>query len=314
MAFFSIFRLARLLLALPFPCLRGSYRFHPRGASVYRASRRAIVGGRYRDLVSRPSVSFYPSRSSVRSIFPYRLVGGMRVPFLSARSTASSVGGGSVSFSLTRYARPFVSSLFSSPRLVWRLVSILCGSPVVSSGSSIRRRLVASSRPAVRFPVLFIVLRCFALLGSSFSSRLPVSSVASRQAINILSFRMASRSSARVFSVPPCLVLSCSRPSISLVASHGHGNWRRLVLPLSRCGVFFSRCPVVGSDCAMTGTGWACRSTIRGTRRFIQLVFPIGVMTGRYGIEPQGRRTQCVDMGQYEGNGEGGNDGTIRAD
>lgn len=59
-------------------------------------------------------------------------------------------------------------------RLVWRLVSILCGSPVVSSCSSIRsaaRCVVSSGGPVPR--LFFIVPRCFALLGSSS----PVSSL-----------------------------------------------------------------------------------------------------------------------------------------
>lgn len=142
-------------------------------------------------------------------------------------------------------------------------------------------RLAASSRIAHRSPsclmsrlsVSLVVLRCFALPGSSFlvsCSRLVCSS---RQAVRILSFRSAARGAFRVFSVPTqYLVISCSC-FISLVAFHGHDGGGSSFS--SRCGVFPSRCPVVGSDWAMMGTGWVCRLTIRGTRRFIQLDFSI---------------------------------------
>lgn len=142
-----------------------------------------IVGRCHRDLVSRPSVSFYPFRSCDSFDFP-RI--GLRTNvmrrFCQLIFLRCSVAEGRIVFSI-------VSSLFSSPRLVGRLVAILCGSPVVSSCSSMRpasRQAIRSrfarasrssdrraSRPAVRFPVLFIVPRCFALLGSSF----PVSSL-----------------------------------------------------------------------------------------------------------------------------------------
>lgn len=195
-------------------------------------------------MASRSSVPFYLSVPSlrVRSISPYRIEAGQCAPFLSARFP---------SLTAFVFARLFVSSLFSSPRLVWRLVSILCGSPVVSSGSSIRRRLVASSRQEVRFPVLFIVPRCFALPGSSFlvsCSRLVRSS---RQAVRILSFRLAARlggSWCRVgFSLSPVSSSSVLVSSHSL-PFHGHGDGQRLVicgfvslrrvpLPLPRRGI-----------------------------------------------------------------------------
>lgn len=282
MAFLSIFRLVRLLLVLSYPYLCGSYRFRSSGCRGIGRLVGYIVGGwRRRDLVSRPSVSFYPSRSSVRSIFPYRLVGGMRVPFLSACSTASSVGGGSVSFSLTRYARLFVSSLFSLPRLVWRLVSILCGSLVVSFGSSIRWRLVVSSRPAGRFLVLFIVPRCFALLGSSFlvsCSRLVRSS---RQAVRILLFRLAARlggSWCRVVFFR--LVLFCSR-RILFVVSHGHGGGGSSFS--SRCGVLN---PIVPSWNPIGRWRWRNECTV-----FLSSFSSSGNDDRAIWISPQGRRT-----------------------
>lgn len=95
-----------------------------------------------------------------------------------------------------------------------------------ASRSSARR----ASRPAVRFPVLFIVPRCFALLGSSSlvsCSRLVCSS---RQAVRILSFRLAARgvgSWCRVAFLRLVLFCSCL---ISLVASHGHGGGSSFVV------------------------------------------------------------------------------------
>lgn len=197
MAFLFISRSAPLLSALPFPCLRGSYRLRPRRRRGAGRCVGRIVGGRRHCLASRSSVPFYLSVPSLRSVrFPriglkpdnvrrfcqlVSLTHCVRLrssPFVLARLRSSSVGGGSVSFSLTRYARPFVSSLFSSPRLVGRLVVILCGSLVGSSrlAHQFARRPVALSRPAVQFPVLFIVLRCFALPGSSFPVSFLVSS------------------------------------------------------------------------------------------------------------------------------------------
>ena len=198
MAFLFISSSAPLLPFLPFPYWRGSYRFRLLWCCGAGRGAGRIVGGRRRDLASRSSVPFYLSVPSLRSV-RFFCIGCRRVAcavFVSSFSCVICWRRG-VSFSLTRYARPFVSSLFSPPRLVGRLVAILCGSPVVSSCSSIRpasRQAIRSrfarasrssarraSRPAVRFPVLFIVPRCFALPGSSvprlvFPSRSGVSS------------------------------------------------------------------------------------------------------------------------------------------
>ena len=123
---------------------------------------RYAVGGRRLDFASRSSVPFYLSRSAVRSISPYRIEAGQCAPFLPARFLVSSVDGGSVSFSFTRYARPFVSSLSSRFPVSWS-VSCLFFAACLSSclARQFARRFVVSSRPAVRFPVLFIVPRCF---------------------------------------------------------------------------------------------------------------------------------------------------------
>lgn len=148
MAFLFISRLAHLLPVLPFPYLRGSYRFRLLWCCGAGRGAGRIVGGRRRDLASRSSVPFYLSVPSLRSV-RFFCIGCRRVAcavFVSSFSCVICWRRG-VSFSLTRYARPFVSSLFSSPRLVGRLVAILCGSPVVSSCSSIRS--------AVRCPVSF---------------------------------------------------------------------------------------------------------------------------------------------------------------
>lgn len=116
-------------------------------------------------------------------------------------------------------------------------------------------RLAASSRIAHRSPsclmsrlsVSLVVLRCFALPGSSFlvsCSRLVCSS---RQAVRILSFCLAARlggSWCRVVFLR--LVLFCSR-RISLVASHGHGGGSSFVVSFrsSRGCVFLSLLPSV---------------------------------------------------------------------
>lgn len=100
-------------------------------------------------------------------------------------------------------------------------------------------------------------------------ARLVKQSVFSRFAGRFVS---TARRAGRALSVSR-LILFCSR-IISLVAFHGHGDGQRLVLPLPRCCVFLSLLPsviVVGAD---GGNGRAVRR-YGGTRRFIQLVFPI---------------------------------------
>lgn len=64
MDFLFISRSARFLSVLSYPCLRGSYRFRPSGCRGIGRLVGYIVGRwRRRDLASRPSVSFFPSRS-----------------------------------------------------------------------------------------------------------------------------------------------------------------------------------------------------------------------------------------------------------
>lgn len=241
LAFLFISRSAPLLPVLPFPYLRGSYRFR----LLWRRGVGRIVGGRRCGLAFRSSVPFYLSVPFLRLVrFPsYRIEAWQGAPFLSARFLALSVSGGSVSFSLTRYARLFVSSLFSSLRLVWRLVSILCGSLVGSS------RLPINS-PAIRCPVSsggpvsrlvhrssvfrlarLIVLFSFARLVRSVSSSNPYSLVSPERlvsAVRGVSCALCPSSRSLLFS---------SYPS---VASHGHGGGSSFS---SRCGVFPSPLP-----------------------------------------------------------------------
>lgn len=97
-----------------------------------------------------------------------------------------SVAEGRIVFSI-------VSSLFSSPRLVGRLVAILCGSPVVPSCSSIRSAVrcpVSSGGPVPRLVHRSSVFRLTWFIVPVSSARLVRSS---RQAVRILSFRPAAR-------------------------------------------------------------------------------------------------------------------------
>lgn len=210
MAFLFISRFAHLLPVLPFPYLRGSYRFRllwrcGAGRGVGR-----IVGGRRRDLASRSSsVPFYLSLPSlrVRSISSYRFVGGWCAPFLSARFPAMFCGGlayrllfrlvprlvcpsrAGVSLLFFRFARRLV--LLIVPRLVRR-----SGSPSCSSF------LGVSLGPAHRFPSRPLVSSWRLVKQSVFSFRF------GGPWCRVVSLR---------------LVLFCSR-RISLVASHGHGG------------------------------------------------------------------------------------------
>lgn len=151
---------------------------------------------------------------------------------------------------------PFVSSLFSSSRLVGRLVGILCGSSLVPSCSSIRLRLAArfarrsatSSRPAACPSVSLVVPRCFALSDlsrpvSCFVSRL---AVASRQAVRIFvslggsSRRLVGRLGSSLFPVSFFPVLIPLSRSLRLMdmgdgwrAGLALASWRRASFPVS---------------------------------------------------------------------------------
>ena len=78
--------------------------------------------------------------------------------FVFARLRSSYVGSGSVSFSLTRYARPFVSFIFSScPSRMGVSSLFFAVRPSSRIAHQFARRLVVSSRPAARFPVSSLV-------------------------------------------------------------------------------------------------------------------------------------------------------------
>lgn len=249
MAFLFISSSVPLLPVLPFPYLRGSYRFHPPMASVYRAWRgggRYAVGGRRLDFAFRSSVPFYLSRSAVRSISPYRIEAGQCAPFLPARFLVSSVDGGSVSFSFTRYARPFVSFLFSS-----------CPSRGASRGYSLRlaRRLVLSRQFAgvslSRLVWGVSSLVSFArLVKQSMFSRFAWRLVVSGRVLASRSFLFLSYF-ARCVSWPWRRLVICGfvslvswlRVSFSVVICHrGAWQWRgeRAVRRYERCAVFVS--------------------------------------------------------------------------
>ena len=168
---------------------------------------RYAVGGRRLDFASRSSVPFYLSRSAVRSISPYRIEAGQCAPFLPARFLVSSVDGGSVSFSFTRYARPFVSFLFSS-----------CPSRGASRGCSLR------------FALRLVLSRQFAGVSSLVSLGGP--SFVVRLARRFSVFRLAR------------LIVCSSRPLVSSsspcsLVSPGGSSWR-LVVRFARWRPVFS--------------------------------------------------------------------------
>lgn len=259
MAFLFISRSAPLLPVLPFPYLRGSYRFRPPMASVYRAWRGGDMpseGGGLILLLVPPSRFICPALRSVRfhriGLKPGNVRRFCQLVFLCHQLTAGA------------YRFPLLATLVRSSRsssrlarLVGRLVAALCGSPFVSSClvNSLASRL--SSRSAVRLSlfVLPVVSRCFALPGSSFA-RLVRSS---RQAVRVLSFRPAARLGGSwcvsLVGVP------CS-PSRSFPFSYhlarcvscGHGGGSSFFS--SRGGVLSSPLPpVVESDWADVGGG-----------------------------------------------------------
>ena len=190
-----------------------------------------------------------------------------------------------VSFSLTHSVR-LVFCLACSSRGASRRYSLrLVSRPVLLVNSLASRRpfcsavryLVSSSglsfRLARRSSVFRLVRFISPRLVFRFSSRRGVSSSSSyfRFARRFVS---AARRASRVLSVSR-LVLSCSHPSISLVASHGHGG--RVACWSCPCLVAACLFPCFhpSSWRGVAMAGWACRLTIRGARRFIQLVFPI---------------------------------------
>lgn len=193
------------------------------------------------DLAARPSAR-PAARSAVRSISPYRLAGGMRAPFLSARSPASFRGGLIVFLSSRLPSRLLISwsvswLFFRFARRLVLLVHSLASRPSVSPCSSFfrlsRRRRSLVSRLAWR-PVSRLVHHLARV---------------SRQAARVLSFRSAAR-----FSF--CGVVSCSPSRSFLFSSHLARcvswpwrraaarlvpvSWRRALVPVaSRCGIRF---------------------------------------------------------------------------
>ena len=197
-------------------------------------------------MASRSSVPFYLSVPSLRSVrFPriglkpdnvrrfcqlVSLTHCVRLrssPFVLARLRSSSVGGGSVSFSFSSRSSSRLA------RLVGRLVSILCGSPVVSSYSSIRlafRCLVSpcdpysSSRCFVSFSVSSVRLvkqLAFSRFARRSVARLVVSGrvLASRSFLFLFYLARCvswpwGRATARL---TPCLVAACLFPCLSSV-------------------------------------------------------------------------------------------------
>lgn len=211
MAFLSIFRLARLLPALPFPCLRDSYRFR----LLWRRGVGRIVGGVGVVWLLVASSCFIRSVPAARSISLVSACGQVAVcaVFVSSFSCV-------VCWWLERIVFPYL--LRSSVRLVPLLVLpvscgvswlfFFCDLPFVSSGgSSLVVRLARRS-----------LVPCLGV-SSCPVSWLSASSVASRQAIRILSFRSAARfSGSWGGSYPLCL---SSRSFSVLVSSVCCVSW-----------------------------------------------------------------------------------------
>lgn len=201
---------------------------------------RYASAGRRCDLAVRLSCRSIRPVPSVRSIFPYRLAGGMRAPFLSALFLASSVGGGSYRFTyrlVPRLACPSrgdVSWLFFEALSSARLVL-----PINSPGGPLPRlafRLVASSRSASRPAVRLSARSCSRFVRLS------------RQAVRILSFRLAVRCLVSwcrvVFSVSFSSVLIVYRSLCLMTVGTAAVHLSRLVaaclIPVAfRCGIRF---------------------------------------------------------------------------
>lgn len=196
--FVCIFFPARLL-ACPLLSVSAWFRIvsiHEGRRMFMRGVGRYASAGRRCDLAVRLSCRSIRPVPSVRSIFPYRLAGGMRAPFLSARFLASSVGGGSYRFTY---------------RLVPRLA---CPSRGDVSW------LFFEARPPSRCLVLFGVSSCGPPFSSLvFSSRPPVSLSSPHSLVSPGGSLPRLVVSVRVLR----LVLFCSH-RISLVASHDRGD------------------------------------------------------------------------------------------
>ena len=140
------------------------------------------------------------------------------------------------------------------------------------------RRFAAPSRPAARLVLAsFIIPRCFALFGSSCSSR-PSSrrSVSSSSSYFRFARRLVSttRRASRVFSVSlSCYFLFLSL--VSLVAFHDHGDGRRLVLSLPRGCVLV---PIAIRHCGEHGDSGNGHANRRYEERtvFISSISPSG--------------------------------------
>lgn len=225
------------------------------------------VGGVILLLVPRSVPS---SRSAARSIFLVSACGRMWCAVFVS------------SFSCVIRWRLVVSFSFSSrpssrlPVSCGRLVSILCGSlahPFYLIGSS-----------ASRFSLIACLVRRSLMSCLCVSSRRrPVLSVSPGVSLSSqCSLVSLGGSSRRLVERDVSSVIRLSFRSLSVLVSshslpfHGHDCGGSSFAVSYRCGVFPSRCPVVESDWAITvGGNWRAARRYGGTRRFIQLVFPI---------------------------------------
>lgn len=193
-------------------------------------------------------------RSVSRAVLPVPLLGSFDFPVSACGRDACAVFGSScscviccrrgVSFPFTRYARPFVSSLVSLARLGGVSWLFFAACPSARLAYQFARRFVASSRPAGRSLILFIVPRYLVLFGSSFfvsSVRLVKQFAFSLRPAARFSSRYAVRFSSRLWRLVVLFVLFCSR-LISLVASHGRGDGGGLVLSHSLRRALVPRC------------------------------------------------------------------------
>ena len=181
---------------------------------------------------------------------------------MSAHSPASFVGGRADRFPFRLVSRLACSSCGASRDYSLRFACQSVSSRRFAGVSLFRlaRRSVSCSS------VLLVVPRCLVLPGLSFP--LVSHGVLSSSPCSRFVWRLVGRSGFSLF-VLSVLVSSCSLPF------HGHGEGRRLVLLLP-CGcVFLSLLPsVIVVERGDGGNGRAVRR-YGGTRRFIQLVFPI---------------------------------------
>lgn len=150
-----------------------------------------------------------------------------------------------------RIAFFLVSFFVSFARLVLRLVSILCGSPVVSYCSSIRsasRCLVSSGGPVPRLVYRSSVFRLARLIVPRLVPRLVRSS---RQAVDVLSFRLAARGVGSCPCVSFFSVLVLSRSLRLMAMAAARHLWSRFARLVVAC--FFLCCHLSSWGVAMAG-------------------------------------------------------------